>query len=507
LEDIVVGTLPDVGRDSSRTREWQALYTFADRVYHATGIGDVYAAALDVITQTLDCERASILLFDSADVMQFVAWRGLSQGYRTALAGHSPWSATDTDPAPIFVADIRTTDESDRVKAEIAREGIVSLGFVPLTVRGRVIGKFMTYYPDHHDFSPHERELAIAIARQLSFAIERQRIEDSRQMALEDLRLSEHRFKTMSENAPVMIWMSDSLGKCEHLNQRLRDFWGVAEEDVATFDWHQTLHPDDGEALVARMIEAVTHARPVNVKARYRSAAGSWHWLETTAHPRYAADGQFIGMIGVNVDVTQREEIERQREVMFAELNHRVKNTLAMVQALARQSLTTRTPEVRGYLSRISAIAKAHNILSRSNWEATPLMQLARNTLAAGTDRPNFDLSGPDILLSPKQTLALAMALHELHTNAMKYGCLVREDGIVRLSWETHGSGADRTLRLVWREEGGDRIAPPTRRGFGSVLVQEVLAADLGGSVSLDYPPEGLVCVVDAPLAPQTAAA
>jgi PAS domain S-box-containing protein len=498
----VVGTILATGRDDKRVREWQALYTFTDRIYRAQSSDDVYSAALDVITQTLGCERASILLFDQQGVMQFVAWRNLSEPYRTALAGHTPWSPEDVDPDPIFV-DIRQTDEAESIKETIQREGIVSLGFVPLTVRGRVIGKFMSYYSDAHNFSPRERELAVAIARQLSFSIERARIEAARLAAAEELRHSEQRFKTMSEHAPVMIWMSDATGRCEHLNRRLREFWGVPEQDVPTFDWSSTIHPGDCDRIIGGMIEATRSARAISLKGRYRSATGTWHWLETSAQPRFSVDGRFLGMIGVNVDVTQHEEMEKQRDMMFAELNHRVKNTLAVVQAIAHQSLSgpARTPEVMNYLSRISALAKAHNILTRSNWEATPLMQLATSTLAAtANERASFDFHGPNILLSPKQTLAIAMALHELHTNAMKYGSLARQTGMVRLTWEASGEASDRHLKLVWREEGGDRVSPPSRRGFGRVLIEEVLAADLGGKVSLTFPPEGLICTVDAPL-------
>lgn len=132
---------------TSEASEIRALYSLTDRLYRAATIEDVYEAALDAITDTLGCGRASILLFDGRGVMQFVAWRGLSDGYRGALAGHSPWKPGDRDPEPILVSDILDSDEPAWIKETIAGEGIRGLGFVPIVVQGAVVGKFMTYCP------------------------------------------------------------------------------------------------------------------------------------------------------------------------------------------------------------------------------------------------------------------------------------------------------------------------------------------------------------------------
>ena len=189
----------------------------------------VYEAALDAITSTLRCSRASILLFDSDGIAQFEAWRGLSDTYRSTLRGHSPWKLGELDPKPIFVSDIVESVEAEWVKDTIRAEGIRGLGFIPLTAQGAAIGKFMTYYERPHAFSEHEIDLAVTIARQVGFSIERSLAEDARRMAEEDLRQSEERFRLMSENAPVMIWMSRSDGSCLHLNSMLRSFWNVDE--------------------------------------------------------------------------------------------------------------------------------------------------------------------------------------------------------------------------------------------------------------------------------------
>ncbi|RYI20589.1 MAG: PAS domain S-box protein, partial [Acetobacteraceae bacterium] len=256
--------------------ELRALYEFTDAIYLAKSVEEVYASALDVITKTLGCERASLLLFDSYGIMQFVAWRGLSEHYRTKLAGHTPWWPGEPEPEPIFIENIVDTDEADWIKHEVGSEGIISLGFVPLTLEGRVIGKFMTYYGERQTFNQHAQTLAITIARHLGFSIGRARAEAAREEALVEARQSEERFRQMTEQAPIMIWMSDKTGKCEQLNQVARDFWGVDEAVLDAFDWSSTIHPDDVDHVQTQMRAAVSQKKPVVVRGRYANMDGEW---------------------------------------------------------------------------------------------------------------------------------------------------------------------------------------------------------------------------------------
>jgi PAS domain S-box-containing protein len=305
----------------------------------------------------------------------------------------------------------------------------------------------------------------------------------------------------MSENAPVMIWMSDAQNKCLHLNRMLREFWGVEEEGIPTFDWRATMHPEDAEGIVQSMMAAVKARAPVSVKGRSLSAKGGYRILQTDARPRFSANGEFLGLIGVNVDVTEREEAEAERELLIAELNHRVKNTLSVVQSIAHQ--TFREPETvearKAFEGRLVALSLAHNLLTRLNWEHASLAEIARLVLNVTEDgSARIRASGPTVLLPPKDALAVTMALHELSTNAMKYGALSNETGRVDVEW-SRSEGP--RLRLTWRESGGPPVAPPRRRGFGSSLLERSLASDLDGEVRLDFEASGLVCRIDAPLA------
>lgn len=488
------------GGTFSTSDNLQALYEFTDAIYHARSVEDVYTCALDAITRTMGCQRASILLFDNDGVMRFVAWRGLSDRYVKKLAGHSPWRPGDLDPPPIFVGDIHETDEPEWIKNEINAEGIVSLAFVPLTLEGRVIGKFMTYYARRQAFSPQSRSLAVTIARQLGFSIGRARAEASREAALSELKLSEGRFRQMTEEAPISIWMSDPAGHCELLNRVARHFWNVAEDGLDQFDWASTIHPEDRERVLTQMGNAIARGESVTLRGRYANWSGDWRLLQTEARPRYAGDGRLLGMIGVNVDITEQESINRQRELMLAELNHRVKNTLAVVQAIAQQTFKTHRdlPSVANFLGRLQVLARAHDILSSVNWESTPLYELANKVLAAiPLSLDQIVVEGPALQLSPKQGLAIALALHELQTNALKYGALSVDEGRVSLVWD---QAAESRLNILWREYGGPKVSPPSRRGFGTLMLEQGLVSELNGAASLDFQPDGLVCRIEASL-------
>lgn len=319
-----------------------------------------------------------------------------------------------------------------------------------------------------------------------------------------ELRASEERFRHMVESAPVMIWMSDSDGKCVHLNRMLREFWGVSEQEVQDFDWGNTLHLDDLARVVSRVSSALKERSGFELKARYLAADGRYRVLDTSAHPRFSASGEFVGMIGANVDVTERDEAERARELLVDELNHRVKNTLSVVQAIARQTFRNNADPIEArhaFEGRLIALGHAHDLLTKTNWESASLRDLAEVTLdIKGVNADRISLAGPRVLLTPKQAVSIAMALHELCTNSRKYGALSEDEGRVQLDWHRTDGARPQRLRIVWREAHGPPVAPPERRGFGSTLLERTLAHDLDGEVSVRFDPVGLLCQIALPL-------
>jgi two-component sensor histidine kinase len=354
-----------------RMEEQSVLFHFTDRLYRAGSLDQVYEAALDAILDGARCQRASILLFDEAGVMRFVAWRGLSDPYRQAVDGHSPWSPDDRNPDPILIPDIEAAEVPEAIRSAVRSESIRALGFIPLSSSGALIGKFMVYYDSPHEFTESEAELSLTIARQLGFSIERMRA-------------------------------------------------------------------------------------------------------------------------------------EAQRTILVHELNHRVKNTLATVQSLAMQTYrnASSATEARDVLeARLAALSKAHDLLTARSWHAAHLSEVVTGALAPfrGAGRI-IRTAGSDVGLSSKQALGLSLALHELATNAVKYGALSRKEGSVGVAWGLDPGNKAKEVYLTWTEADGPPVAMPDRQGFGTRLMQRVLADELGGEVSLDYRPEGLVCTIRFPV-------
>jgi PAS domain S-box-containing protein len=208
------------------------------------------------------------------------------------------------------------------------------------------------------------------------------------------------------------------------------------------------------------------------------------------------------------IDLTRHKRAQKHARMMIDELNHRVKNTLATVQSIVRQALRQNSPpsEIQVAIeSRIFALSRSHNLLTRTSWDGAKLLDLVRTSVEpfavidGRTDRISID--GPDITLMSSMTVALGIALHELATNAVKYGALSNAEGSIAIDWTySHLPDGDDELVIDWKERGGPTVTAPTVRGFGSKVIERGLPHELGGSALLDFQREGLVCTVKIPM-------
>ena len=217
-------------------------------------------------------------------------------------------------------------------------------------------------------------------------------------------------------------------------------------------------------------------------------------------------DGWLKRLWGIQRDISDRRRAEEQRTLLIHELNHRVKNTLATVQSIAAQTLRnagTAQEAKEALEGRLMALARAHDVLTTESWEGAELKDIAAQALepyrSLGEDR--LTMKGPELRLSPRIALALSMALQELTTNAVKHGALSNATGKVDITWEVSQVEAGNRLHLRWQETGGPPVQPPTRKGFGTRLIERSLARELNGDVRIMFNPEGVLCTVDAPLA------
>lgn len=259
----------------------------------------------------------------------------------------------------------------------------------------------------------------------------------------------------------------------------------------------RVVHPDDRDRSRAAVEAAIAAGKPYEIEHRVQRAEGGVSWVLSAGTPLRGSNGVVERIIGVVQDITDRKTIDAQRETLVAELDHRVKNVLASVQSLALQS-ARKAPSLETFLKtfagRLKAMASAHTLLTATRWRGASVHHIATaelGGLAPGQTR----WEGPEVFLTPRATNALALALHELATNAVKFGALSTDDGQVDLRWRLSSDGG---LTLEWSESGGPLTGPPTHEGFGATLLSKVTGRELGGEVRLDFLATGVRAVLTA---------
>ena len=219
--------------------------------------------------------------------------------------------------------------------------------------------------------------------------------------------------------------------------------------------------------------------------------------ISLTVSPIKGADGTIIGASKIARDITERKRAEQRQQLLVGEVKHRIKNLLATVQAIARQTLKAAPAEERdAFIARLMALANAQDLLTLERWNRAAVHEVVDRALRPfeAKHSARFLAKGPqDVWVDAQRASLLTMALHELATNAVKYGALSNGYGIVSLTWEVTGEEDAQSVRLTWRELGGPPVVPPERKGFGSFLIERALQGD-GGGAKLDFNPNGLIC-------------
>ncbi|MET0274199.1 MAG: PAS domain-containing protein [Phenylobacterium sp.] len=315
------------------------------------------------------------------------------------------------------------------------------------------------------------------------------------------LRESEEDYRQAAELNPQVAWTATPDGEMDRVAARWLEWTGTSGLGTG---YVLGLHPDDAEPTRKAWGRSVNTGEPYDIVHRVRRTNGEFRWIRSRAYPRRDADGNIVRWYGATEDIHEQKLAEEHLRLMVLELNHRVKNNLATVQAIAVQTLrgAHSVPEAReAFLSRIMALAAAHDILTREQWEGVGVREVARGVLDAldGGLGGRVTLRGQDIRLTSKAALALSMAFHELGANALKYGALKVPEGEVGLDW-TVVADPERRLRLHWVERGGPPVETPSFRGFGSRLLERGLAAELQGKVSLEFRPDGVRCEIETPV-------
>lgn len=321
-----------------------------------------------------------------------------------------------------------------------------------------------------------------------------------RRHAEEKLRQSEARLTTIFNQASVGIAQTDTQGRLLLVNGRYCEITGRGADDLIGRRTQDLIHPDDrprGEEKLAGLLKT---GEPYFIQKRICRPDGSWLWVNNHVSITRGPDGRPREIITVVQDITEQKEAEQRQYLLSREVDHRAKNMLAVVQAMLRLTRAdSRESFIEAVEGRIGALARAHTALAASRWTSVDLGELARDELAAfqQSGGTRIELNGPAVGLDADATQAIAMTLHELGTNATKYGALSAPGGSVLLSWSRNT--ADGALLMTWREQGGPGVVAPTRTGFGSIVIRQTVGHQLDGSVELDWLPDGLQCRITIP--------
>jgi len=308
------------------------------------------------------------------------------------------------------------------------------------------------------------------------------------------------RLASIVDSSDDAIVSKDLSGTIQSWNAGAERLFGYTAEEVIGKPITILMPPDrvnEEPGIIARIVrgERVDHYETVR-----RRKDGSHIDISLTVSPLKAPDGRIIGASKIARDITDRMRAQEQANLLLSEMKHRLKNSLSIVQAIASQTLGSITPqEQAAFAGRLQALAGAQDLLTLKNLRSVPLREVLLRALAPFQERhaERIVLDGVDDLsLDAGKVTLLSMGLHELATNAAKYGALSNDTGAVHLTWRVASTEDSRRVKLTWQESGGPPVEPPTRKGFGSLLLEQALKSELGRA-ALEFRPDGVVCTVE----------
>ena len=403
------------------------------------------------------------------------------------------WSAEDMVGQSIrrVIPDDRQ-DEEDRILARIRA--------------GEIVPKFETVRL-HRDGTPIPLAITVSPIRDTDGRVigASKIANDLREMTdlRRELQASQQHFEALAQTIPQLAWMADGKGWIYWYNQRWYDYTGTTLDDMQGWGWKAVHHPDHIERVVERIQQSWDTGEDWEDTFPLRGRDGRFRWFLSRASALKDADGKPVLWCGTNTDITEQREANERIRLLMDEVNHRARNMLATIQAIVRQSTRGEDSEAVAALGRrIEALAANHDLLSDQNWGGALLRDIVRSQIRHVGDlaRERFTLAGPeDVRLEPRSAEAVGLAIHELATNALKYGALSVPEGRVAVSWSVEDEGGAATFRLEWRESDGPPVEPPSRKGFGSVIIARNPEMALRGSVDWTPAREGVVWSVTAP--------
>jgi PAS domain S-box-containing protein len=327
----------------------------------------------------------------------------------------------------------------------------------------------------------------------------------SRKQAEQELQASRDRLQLAFDAAGLGWWQYDPLRQIGSGDSRFKEIFDLTADEISIEDLMKRVHPDDAEKFHADREAALDPANPKRSASEFRilRTNGEIRWVEAHRVAYFEGVGserRVLSFGGTVQDITERKESEEKEHLLMREINHRAKNMLSVVNAIAHQT-ATRSPKdfIERFSERIQALSANQDLLVRNEWNGVEIKDLICAQLAHFADLigRRIDLHGPALRLNPASAQAIGLVLHELATNAGKYGALATDTGRVDIGWGIDGG----TLAMSWAERDGPPVSLPKRRGFGTVVTEAMAARSMDGAVELDYAPSGLTWRLTCPAA------
>ncbi|GHC79689.1 HWE histidine kinase domain-containing protein [Limoniibacter endophyticus] len=351
-------------------------------------------------------------------------------------------------------------------------------------------GTELTYFfASQFDVTPEREKIS-----RLSYDHDSLEFEIERRIA--DLTRSEDRLRFVLEAGKLGSWTLDLSDNRFVASAICKETFGRRIGDAFNYnDMRESIWPEDRRRWRETVEDCVRNRSDLHIEHRIKTPAGEMRWIEVRGQTSYADDGTPLSVAGVLLDITARKKAEEHRTLLVRELNHRVKNTLATVQSIFSQTLRSATSLEEAQevvFGRMQALASTHDVLTGEAWTSVNVEDVVKGALApfrsGNGERLRF--GGPTIRLAPRAATSLSLAIHELATNAVKYGALSNDKGYVVFNWDRNPLG---NFWMKWEEHDGPAVEQPSSRGFGSRMIEQVLKAEFGGTSTVDYAQKGLI--------------
>jgi len=496
-------TIPDEP-GGARNTVIKAARTQAVAALKALDAGDDadFRRVMRLAARLFEAPAAAINLIDGDRLWPF-ATHGAAQGDSARVRTLTSAIVDVVDSAPLAVLDAASDPRFAGKPSDVAPAGDARfLAGAPIVVHGQKLGALCVSSPEpRHDLEDGLLDELVGLGSLCGSLFELKDEAHVRARMAAELIKEEWRHALTLEAGKVGSWVWDFKTGEIVANDIFRQMFGLpglgpltAEAFLAAID------RADIEGVNRALEETFENGADYNVEFRV-AETGRWLVGRGRVYQRDGA-GRPLIMMGVDIDVTDAREAAEQQRVLLRELNHRVKNTLAMIQSLARQTLRQKPepgPFIESFSGRLRTLSEAHALLAESGWSGIALRQLIQNEVGALVVMDQLLLSGDEIELPPDHAVGLGLVLHELTSNALKFGALSAPAGRVNLSWAII-DGPPRRLDLAWREEGGPAVNSPRSRGFGTTLIERSLDKVLDSSVQLSFPREGVRASISLPI-------